>query len=174
MKAYGLVLFCLLIATKEAKVFEKCELFSYLKAFDLDGFHGFRLGHWICLALYASEFDTEHYEFDGVSPNYGIFQLSGLTWCSNGRHYSENRCKIDCDKFLDDDITDDIMCAKTVIMQTNEEMMTWTSQFLCIQGTSHLASEVTTLQCTMQRMPNLSRLAGFNSHRVSFAQLLTP
>ncbi|XP_066468835.1 lysozyme C, milk isozyme-like [Tiliqua scincoides] len=125
MKACVLVLFCLLIATKEAKVFKKCELYSYLKKLGLDRFHGFRLDHWICLALFSSKFDTAHYEFDGKAPYYGIFQLSGLIWCSNGRHFSENRCQIDCDRFLDDDITDDVLCAKKVISQNIQEMMSW-------------------------------------------------
>ncbi|XP_077777382.1 lysozyme C, milk isozyme-like [Podarcis muralis] len=78
----------------------------------------------LCAADQSSKLDTFYYEnIDGV-PRYGIFQLSGLEWCDNGRHSSQNKCHTLCDNFLDDNITDDALCVKTIVNST-KDMTAW-------------------------------------------------
>uniref|UniRef100_A0A8D0BHX7 lysozyme n=1 Tax=Salvator merianae TaxID=96440 RepID=A0A8D0BHX7_SALMN len=78
----------------------------------------------LCLVLFSSSFDTAHYEYTNGNPYYGLFHFSGLKWCDNGRHPTQNICKIDCDEFLDDDITDDIECAK-IVSRSKAGMLSW-------------------------------------------------
>ncbi|XP_042311300.1 lysozyme C, milk isozyme-like [Sceloporus undulatus] len=78
----------------------------------------------VCAADYSSNLDTFYYENTKGIPRYGIFQLSGLEWCDNGRHKSPNRCNISCDMFLDDDVTDDALCVKKVVASTLD-MRAW-------------------------------------------------
>nr|XP_027805516.2 lysozyme C, milk isozyme-like [Marmota flaviventris] len=69
----------------------------------------------ICLAGYESNFNTQAFNeknADGSS-DYGIFQLNNLWW--EDKHFSENACNTLCSKFVDEDIDDDILCAKKVV-----------------------------------------------------------
>ncbi|XP_067848349.1 lysozyme C-2-like [Heptranchias perlo] len=116
-----LVLNLLLVATS-AKIFQRCELARILKAHGLDGFHGYSLANWLCVAYGESVFDTQaikHYRNDGImiSTNYGIFQINSRLWCNDDMtEFSKNLCGINCHSLLDDDITDDIQCAKSVVV----------------------------------------------------------
>ncbi|CAI5789479.1 lysozyme C, milk isozyme-like [Podarcis lilfordi] len=128
MKVLVLTLFCLLLAENEAKRFDKCELAKSLKQKGLDGYHGISLADWVCTAFYESRFDTS-----AVGPpdshgnrDYGIFQISSRWWCDNGHRPTENVCKTSCNAFLNDDITDDIKCAKMIVLDPNG-MGAWVS-----------------------------------------------
>ncbi|XP_020653229.2 lysozyme C, milk isozyme [Pogona vitticeps] len=124
MKALVVVFFYFLMEADETRKYSKCELYEELTKHGLDGYTGIGVGHWICLILFGSGYDTEYYKFSDGHPYYGLFHLSGLKWCSNGRHPSENLCKIDCDNFLDDNISDDVECAKKVAASKGG-MMSW-------------------------------------------------
>uniref|UniRef100_A0A8C6X5P1 Uncharacterized protein n=1 Tax=Naja naja TaxID=35670 RepID=A0A8C6X5P1_NAJNA len=58
--------------------------------------YDFLLG--LCLILFSSGFNTEHYVYTEGHPYYGLFHLSGLIWCTDGRHNSQNICRIDCER----------------------------------------------------------------------------
>ncbi|XP_002927250.2 lysozyme C, milk isozyme [Ailuropoda melanoleuca] len=104
-------------AVNEAKVFSKCELAHKLKTMGMDGYHGQSLASWVCMAQYESNFNTQAFngKNDNGSSDYGIFQLNNKWWCKNGYRSSANGCGTTCSKFLDDDIDDDIICAKRVV-----------------------------------------------------------
>ncbi|EPQ14649.1 Lysozyme C, milk isozyme [Myotis brandtii] len=81
-----------------AKVFSKCELARQLKAHGMDGFHGYSLANWVCMAEHESSFDTR--AFNGRNSNgssdYGIFQINNKWWCKDNKHPSKNACNIMC------------------------------------------------------------------------------
>ncbi|XP_061477710.1 lysozyme C, milk isozyme-like [Rhineura floridana] len=132
MNALDFAFFCLLIVATESKKYLKCQLHDELIIRGLDGYHGIGIGHWLCLVLFSSQFDTAHYEFTDGHPYYGLFYLSGLLWCDNGRHPTKNGCNIDCEKFLDDNIADDIECVKKV-SASKKGMFVWkTFEEYCI------------------------------------------
>uniref|UniRef100_A0A803STQ7 Lysozyme n=1 Tax=Anolis carolinensis TaxID=28377 RepID=A0A803STQ7_ANOCA len=97
MKLFCFSLFCLLIVASEARTFQLCELFYYLRILGLDNYRNVPLSHFVCAADYSSKLDTFYYENTRGTPRYGIFQISGLEWCNNGRHKSPNKCNTSCD-----------------------------------------------------------------------------
>ncbi|XP_078416691.1 lysozyme C-1-like [Cetorhinus maximus] len=117
-----LVVLSLLFMVTSGKVYEKCELARILKDKGLDGFHRHSLANWICMVETESGFNTNltrHYRNLGIitSTNYGIFQINNMEWCDNGMAtFSYNLCQISCNSLLDDDITDDIQCIKSVVV----------------------------------------------------------
>ncbi|XP_078242574.1 lysozyme C, milk isozyme-like [Pogona vitticeps] len=117
-------LFYLFIVTNKTKVFRVCELYYELKHLGMDPFKGIYSEEYVCMADYSSRLDTLYYENTRGIPRYGIFQLSGIEWCDNGRHKSENKCNTSCDNFLDDDVTDDALCVKKVVESTMD-MSAW-------------------------------------------------
>ncbi|XP_064181197.1 sperm acrosome-associated protein 5-like [Anguilla rostrata] len=67
-----------------------------------------------------------HEEDIPITTLYGLFQLPGTVACTNGSNPSLNICQMDCAELIDDDITDDIACLKTLLTpdssdQTNED-----------------------------------------------------
>ncbi|KAJ7317589.1 hypothetical protein JRQ81_003751 [Phrynocephalus forsythii] len=125
MKALGASLFCLLFAVNEARVFELCELFYLLRSLGLDNYQNIDVKHFVCVALFPSKMNTHYYENENGHPYYGIFHLKGTEWCSNGKDKSPNKCTMDCNKLLDDDIKDDVACVKQVA-SSKAGMKSWT------------------------------------------------
>ncbi|XP_070791152.1 lysozyme C, milk isozyme-like [Pituophis catenifer annectens] len=126
MKALLLTLLFLLIAANEAKVFTKCELASLLKRQGMEGYHGYKLGDWICMAYHESRYNTQAVgppNTDG-SRDYGIFQINSRWWCNNNQGPTANGCHKPCSAFLNDDITDDIICAKRIVRDP-QKMDAW-------------------------------------------------
>ncbi|XP_039176373.1 lysozyme C, milk isozyme-like [Crotalus tigris] len=117
MKALVLTLLFLLIACSEAKIYTKCELASSLKQNRMDGYFGYSLGNWICLAFHASKYNTHLV----IGPNkdrgsnYGIFQINSRYWCKSNQGPTNNLCHKPCSAFLTDNITADIACAKRIV-----------------------------------------------------------
>uniref|UniRef100_A0A8D2KWP0 Glycosyl hydrolases family 22 (GH22) domain-containing protein n=1 Tax=Varanus komodoensis TaxID=61221 RepID=A0A8D2KWP0_VARKO len=111
-KAQGIV-----TMASEARIIPRCELAKTLKEHGLDGFKGYTLKDWLCMVFFESNFNTRPPMTRGTrrQGNYGIFRFSNRYWCSDGKQRSRNVCNIACQKFLDDDITDDIECAKKVV-----------------------------------------------------------
>nr|XP_003216710.1 PREDICTED: lysozyme C, milk isozyme [Anolis carolinensis] len=121
MKVLAFTLFCLFIAVNEAKVYERCELARKLKNSRLDVSSGYSIADWVCLAYYESRFNSR-----AVGPpnrngsrDYGIFQINSRWWCSNGKGTTANGCRSSCSAFTDDDITNDIACAKRIVKDPN-------------------------------------------------------
>ncbi|KAG5193654.1 hypothetical protein JEQ12_020015 [Ovis aries] len=116
----GTIVVILMAANVEAKIYERCDLAKKLEAAGLNGFNGYTIGDWLCMAHYESGFDTSfmNHNPDGSS-EYGIFQLNSAWWCYNGVTPSENLCHMDCHELLNRHILDDIMCAKKVVSSEN-------------------------------------------------------
>ncbi|XP_053154369.1 lysozyme C, milk isozyme-like [Hemicordylus capensis] len=121
MKVLALTIFCLLIAVNEAKVYERCELARLLKRHGMDRYYGYSLANWVCMAYYESRFNSRVVgpRNSNGSHDYGIFQINSRWWCSNGQGKTSNGCKSSCSKFINDDITDDIACAKRIVRDPN-------------------------------------------------------
>lgn len=81
---------------------------------------------WMCIIHRESNFNTSKVSIqhsDG-SREHGLFQVSDTWWCSppgNG-----TGCNIDCAKFKDTNITDDVTCALT-IRNSREGFSAWES-----------------------------------------------
>ncbi|XP_075409415.1 lysozyme C, milk isozyme-like [Tenrec ecaudatus] len=110
-------LFSCFFAINEAKIFSRCELAHILKGHGLEGYNGYSLENWICLVKHESNFNTRAFNRKNVngSSDHGIFQLNNQWWCQDNKYPSKNACHIACDKFMDDDIDDDTLCAKRVV-----------------------------------------------------------
>uniref|UniRef100_A0A182R788 lysozyme n=1 Tax=Anopheles funestus TaxID=62324 RepID=A0A182R788_ANOFN len=103
----ALAVSCALI---EAKTFSKCEL---AKTLANNGIPKASLPDWICLVQHESAFSTSATNNNNNgSKDYGIFQINNKFWCDSS--YGANDCKIACNSLLNDDITDDINCAKLI------------------------------------------------------------
>ncbi|KAG8129729.1 hypothetical protein E2320_016450 [Naja naja] len=112
----------------EAKVFTKCELASILKGKGMDGYHGYSLGNWICMAYHESRYNSRAVgprNSDG-SRDYGIFQINSRYWCKNNQGPTANGCNKPCSAFTNDDIKDDIECAKRIVRDP-QKMGAWFS-----------------------------------------------
>ncbi|KAM3844093.1 lysozyme C, milk isozyme-like [Vipera latastei] len=126
MKALVLALLFLFIVANEAKVYSKCELASILKRNGLDGYYGYALGNWICMAYYESRYNSRAVgprNSDG-SRDYGIFQINSRWWCNNYQGRTANGCNKPCSAFTNDDIADDIVCAKRIVRDP-QRMNAW-------------------------------------------------
>ncbi|XP_044287405.1 sperm acrosome membrane-associated protein 3-like [Varanus komodoensis] len=120
------LLVCLL-SRAAGKIFGRCELAQVLKKAGLDGYRGYGLGDWICLAFHASHFDTAvvDHEADGSTSN-GIFQINSRLWCEDYRHFAPNMCNMHCSDLLTSNINDDIICAMRIV-QGYRGLGTWMS-----------------------------------------------
>uniref|UniRef100_A0A4X2KD57 lysozyme n=1 Tax=Vombatus ursinus TaxID=29139 RepID=A0A4X2KD57_VOMUR len=69
------------------KVMERCELARILKKYGMDGYNSISLADWVCLAKWASNYNTKakyRNDVDGGT-DYGIFQINSFYWCNDGR-----------------------------------------------------------------------------------------
>ncbi|KAG8574071.1 hypothetical protein GDO81_009026 [Engystomops pustulosus] len=88
-------------------------------------YHGYSAANWICLAYLESRYNTKAVNNKGPSRNYGIFQINSKWWCNDGETAgAEDACQISCQSLLNDDIHDDIECAKQVMRDSNDTS-TW-------------------------------------------------
>uniref|UniRef100_UPI00398EB3EA lysozyme C-1-like n=1 Tax=Pristiophorus japonicus TaxID=55135 RepID=UPI00398EB3EA len=130
-----------LLAVASPYVYEKCELARVIRDSGLDGYRGYSLANWMCLVQHESSYNTRvvgRNRRDGrtVSSDYGLFQISSIRWCDDGRtenlknsKNSKNVCGKSCDDFINDNITDDIQCAKRMV--TPQGMNAWYSFLKC-------------------------------------------
>lgn len=98
----------------QGRVYDRFDLAQELYAY---GFSNITL--WMCIMYeisgkYDTSFNDREHPSDEGGFGYGIFQLYDPYWCLP-RPEGGGGCKIDCNKFLDDDITDDVACVKTVL-----------------------------------------------------------
>ncbi|XP_073413294.1 lysozyme C-1-like [Dendrobates tinctorius] len=112
-------LLCMYLSS-EAKVYSRCELFRIFQQTGLAGYRGYSAANWICLAFYESNYNTAAVNNNGPSRDYGIFQINSKWWCNDGRTAGAvNACHISCQSLLNDNIYDDIECAKRVVRDPN-------------------------------------------------------
>nr|XP_056711999.1 lysozyme C, milk isozyme-like [Euleptes europaea] len=127
MKVQALTaLFFLLVAANEAKVMKKCELVKILKQHGMDKHEGYKLGDWVCMAYHESRYNTKAVGAPNTdrSRDYGIFQINSKYWCTDGKNPSSNGCKKPCSSFTNDNIEDDIVCAKRIVRDP-QKMNAW-------------------------------------------------
>ncbi|EDM06275.1 lysozyme-like 6 (predicted) [Rattus norvegicus] len=109
------VVSCLLVVN-DGSIINRCTLARILYQEDLDGFEGYSLPHWLCLAFVESKFNiskvTEN--ADGTF-DYGIFQINSRYWCNDYQSHSENFCRLDCEELLNPNLIPSIHCAKMIV-----------------------------------------------------------
>ncbi|XP_067124816.1 lysozyme c-1-like [Centruroides vittatus] len=100
----------LLTSVSEGKMFRRCQMASILVK---NGFPRRDIPDWICMIYHESGFNTriKNRKRDG-SIDYGIFQINDKCWCAPPGPY--NFCNIRCSKLVDDNIKDDMKCAKLI------------------------------------------------------------
>ncbi|XP_077185476.1 lysozyme-like protein 1 [Paroedura picta] len=128
----------LLLSVTEAKWFERCELAKIMRKADLLDYGGRRISDWICLVFHESKFNSG---VVGLTPeggrSFGLFQINSYWWCSRGRSEPNFGCKMYCRDLVDDDIRDDIECAK-IIASTSVGLDAW-AVFNCGSLLAHKA-----------------------------------
>ncbi|XP_059609223.1 lysozyme c-1-like [Phlebotomus argentipes] len=109
LKITCLALFgALLITSASAKIFTRCQLAKELAR------HKFPrsfISNWVCLIENESgRSTTKVTQHPNLTTSYGLFQINSKDWCRKGRKAGE--CNMKCEDFLNDDVTDDIRCAR--------------------------------------------------------------
>ncbi|XP_015679573.1 uncharacterized protein LOC107294790 [Protobothrops mucrosquamatus] len=117
-----------------AIIFDRCNLSAILKDNGLEGFSGTTIAEWICLVFHSSGFDTSALNVGPRATNHGIFLLSAKWWCDDFKTpHARNYCNLSCEALQDDNITDDIQCAKRVV-QKSKSFAAWTSWSIHCKG----------------------------------------
>ncbi|XP_012540824.1 lysozyme [Monomorium pharaonis] len=72
------------------------------------------ISNWVCLMKSESGMNTALLTGPKTASSYshGIFQINSAKWCTRGR--AGGICNKRCEDFLNDDIQDDIACAKKI------------------------------------------------------------
>lgn len=87
------------------------------KAADKGIISGSYINIFLCIMKYESNFDTARLHGPGNSSSFyhGVFQITswGNVWCSRFR--VTGFCNKNCNDFLDDNIQDDIACARRIL-----------------------------------------------------------
>ncbi|XP_030560214.1 lysozyme [Drosophila novamexicana] len=111
----ALLLLCLLMMMGakgvESKKYMRCELTRVLV--ETYRFQKTLMSNWICLVEHESSLDTNKVTSkENNSKNYGLFQINSRDYCAEGRR--GGLCNMKCEDLSNDDISDDIACAKTI------------------------------------------------------------
>ncbi|XP_036050796.1 lysozyme-like protein 6 [Onychomys torridus] len=106
---------CLLVVDG-GDLINRCALAKILHEEDLDGFEGYSLTDWLCLAFVESNFNMSkvNENADG-SFDYGVFQINSHYWCNDYLSHSENFCHVDCQDLLGPNLLPSIHCAKKIV-----------------------------------------------------------
>ncbi|XP_055448411.1 lysozyme-like protein 6 [Psammomys obesus] len=124
---------CLLVVNGE-DIINRCTLAKLLYEEDLDGYEGYTLPDWLCLAFVESNFNISkvNENVDG-SFDYGIFQINSHYWCKDYHSHSENFCHLDCQELLDPHLLPSIQCAKKIVSMSGG-MRNWAEWKLHCSG----------------------------------------
>lgn len=106
-----IVLLLSVVALTDAKILSQCDATKELQK---AGISRTFLSNWICLMISESGLDTQLVTGPRKASNYyyGVFQISSGKWCARGR--TGGLCNKRCEDFANDDIQDDIVCAKKI------------------------------------------------------------
>ncbi|XP_018579991.1 lysozyme [Anoplophora glabripennis] len=98
------------VVETQAKNFTRCGLIKELLK---NGFSSFSVGNWLCLIESESGKDTSKqiYKADG-NTGLGLFQIKSRVWCKF--RSPGGKCNMKCEDLLNDDISDDSICAREV------------------------------------------------------------
>nr|XP_056716977.1 lysozyme C, milk isozyme-like [Euleptes europaea] len=137
MKAFLLLtLLACVIPKGRGEVLGRCELAQTLQELGLDGYAGYSLANWVCMAFHESSYNTDatHYnDYDG-STDFGIFQINSRYWCQYDSQPSSNICGIQCSELLTNNIATDVACAKMVVTDSSNGMGAWVAWRAYCQG----------------------------------------
>lgn len=91
------------------KIYDRCELYNEFVT--RHGLSRLEAATWTCIAEQQSNYNTQALGAgsNGRTGYHGIFQISDLYWCSAG-----GACGISCERLRDDDLVDDLYCAKRI------------------------------------------------------------
>uniref|UniRef100_A0A6J0U030 Lysozyme C, milk isozyme-like n=1 Tax=Pogona vitticeps TaxID=103695 RepID=A0A6J0U030_9SAUR len=136
MKAQWLLLvLASVLATGQGMIYTPCELAQQLQQLGLDGYAGYSLANWVCMAAHESSYNTQAIDYDSNgSADFGIFQINSAYWCQNGDESSANLCGISCSELLTNNLAPDVACAKTVVDNSWNGMGAWVAWRLYCQG----------------------------------------
>ncbi|KAM6114488.1 LOW QUALITY PROTEIN: lysozyme C-like [Phoenicopterus ruber ruber] len=93
-----LVFLGLALPGTQGKVIPQCDL---MKILCQQGFVGKSVADWICLVKHESSYNTKAFQVqrdNGVSRDYGIFQISSQYREDGKTHGSKNVCHISCSR----------------------------------------------------------------------------
>ncbi|XP_077696339.1 LOW QUALITY PROTEIN: lysozyme C-like [Eretmochelys imbricata] len=117
-------------------VIPRCQLVRILRQYGLEGF-GRRSGaDWVCLARHKSCYNTKAIKCNkNGSSDDGIFQINSKYCGYDGRTLgaSNGGCHVPCSKLLDNNIADDIRCAKLNARKARG-LMPWVAWKKCCRG----------------------------------------
>ncbi|XP_042303785.1 lysozyme C, milk isozyme-like [Sceloporus undulatus] len=131
----SLVLLACILATGQAEYLSQCDVAQQLQQLGLDGYAGYSLANWVCMAYHESSFNTDAINYDSNgSADFGIFQINSRYWCQNGDEYSSNICGIQCSQLLTNNIAVDVACAKTIVTDSWNGMGAWVAWSTYCQG----------------------------------------
>lgn len=100
---------------KWGKVYERCELARELR--DVHQISTDKVGVWVCI-MEKSGFNTsQQIPLNGEGNlNHGILQINDIYWC--GQNKVGGNCNIECSKFEDENIADDLECGQKIVKDT--------------------------------------------------------
>uniref|UniRef100_A0A670YK46 Uncharacterized protein n=1 Tax=Pseudonaja textilis TaxID=8673 RepID=A0A670YK46_PSETE len=85
----------LLACFVQTKIYHRCELAHVLKKNGMDGYEGYNLASWVCMAFYETGFDTKTIDHHrGGTKDYGIFHINSGLWCRENNSLSKALCDI--------------------------------------------------------------------------------
>ncbi|XP_076241860.1 lysozyme c-1 [Calliopsis andreniformis] len=104
----------------DAKILTECEAVRELQQAQIPRS---LISNWICLMQSESGLNTQLVTGPKTASSYsfGIFQINSAKWCSRG--HTGGICNKRCEDFANDDIKDDIACAK--IIHDREGFKAW-------------------------------------------------
>ncbi|XP_030623423.1 lysozyme C [Chanos chanos] len=107
----------------------RCEVARAFRAQGLDGFEGFSLGNYVCMAFWESKWKTHKVREDNnIGKDYGIFQINSLKWCEDQTPGGQNLCNVQCGELLNDDLKASVECAKIIVRRDGLKAWdTWNS-----------------------------------------------
>ncbi|XP_077285441.1 lysozyme [Arctopsyche grandis] len=107
-----------------AKIFTRCQLSKELMRYS---FNRSTIGSWICIIENESGRSTTKQNVQSNGTTYGLFQINSNTWCRKGR--KAGLCNMKCDDLLNEDLSDDVRCAKRVFeKQGFSAWSSWTTR----------------------------------------------
>ena len=113
MSSCALLIFTLTLFawTTQAKILTQCEAVQELTK---GGVSRTFISNFVCLMQNESGLDTRKITGPKAqsSYSYGVFQINSAKWCARGR--AGGICNQKCEDFADDNIQDDIKCAKKI------------------------------------------------------------
>lgn len=112
-----MILFVLIVtihSSVEGKIYTDCEAVKELQRAKISTTF---ISNWICLMKSESGMNTALVTGPKTASSYshGILQINSAKWCTRGR--KGGVCNKRCEEFLNDNIQDDIECAKKIFEQ---------------------------------------------------------